>query len=391
MKVAILIERAQIGLGGAERSVSELTAELRRRGVEAVILAAKGDSSEQVRVLCDDRSGRRTSLKAFESAVEAHLKDHRCDIIHSTLPVAGADIYQPRGGSYRETMLRNIASYPNPLVRCLKRSTHGLNVRRLEYLRAEKKVCSPGGRTILAALSGYVKEQFRRHYGLADERICVIGNGVNTDFNPELLHNNSRREMMCQLLQINPKRPGVFFLFAANNPRLKGLRPLLYAFKQAVERCPAVFPVLVAAGSRGLGPYGGLVRRLGLTGHVHTLNAAEGIWGLLAACDAAVLPTYYDPCSRFILEALAMGKPVITSRYNGAAERYRNGRHGMVVNEPDDVKGLAEALSYYCDPAKIDLARRAIDEDNLRQEVSIGKHAEQLIRLYETILCRKRN
>jgi UDP-glucose:(heptosyl)LPS alpha-1,3-glucosyltransferase len=247
-----------------------------------------------------------------------------------------------------------------------------LNFRRLEYLRAEERVCSPGSRTILAALSGYVKEQFQQHYGLSDERICVIGNGVNTDFNPELLHDSRRRDMMCQLLQIDPKRPSIFFLFAANNPRLKGLRPLLYALKQTVERCPAVFPVLVAAGSRGLGSYGGLVKRLGLSGHGHTLNAAEGIWGLLAACDAAVLPTYYDPCSRFILEALAMGKPAITSRYNGAAERYRNGRHGMVVDEPDDIEGLAEALTYYCDPSKIDLARRAIAEDNLRRRFPSG-------------------
>lgn len=300
----------------------------------------------------------------------------------------GADIYQPRGGSYRETMLRNIASYPNPVIRRLKHATHALNFRRSEYLGAEERVCKESP-TILAALSGYVKDQFKRHYGLAENRIRVIPNGVNTEFRPELIGDRTQRETIIQNLRIELQRPCVFFLFAANNPRLKGLRPLLYAMRNIVLRSPDLYPVLVAAGSRGLGDCGKLAEKLELESHVYSLHAAEGIWPLLAACDMAVLPTYYDPCSRFILEALAMGTPVITSRYNGAAERYRHGRHGMIVAEPDDIAGLTEAMLYYCDRERIELAQKAIAEDNLRQDVSIRKHAEQLIGLYHEIVSRK--
>lgn len=388
LRTAIIIERAQVGLGGAERSVSELTSELRRQGVEATILAARGDTSAQVRVLCGS-GGKRTSLKRFEAAVQSHLKENPYDIVHSTLPIAGADIYQPRGGSYRETMLRNAASYAGRFQRFVKLSTHALNLRRLEYQRAEERLCA-GSQTVVAALSRYVCDQFKRHYGLPDERICVIGNGVSTEFDPALLTDGRQRQMLCELTRTDPQKPSVFFLFAANNPRLKGLRPLLHAMRKAVDQSKAVRPVLIVAGSKGFGPYGGLVKELGLGGHVHSVNAVDGIWPLLAACDAAVLPSYYDPCSRFILEALAMGRPVITTRYNGAAERFVHLRHGIVVDEPDDVLRLGGALTHYCDLPEIELAAQAIAEDNLREAVSIRKHAKKLIELYETIRSGKK-
>jgi len=388
LTAAIIIERAQIGLGGAERSVSELTGELRRQGVQATILAARGEASEQVRVLCGTGGGR-TPLKTFEAAVRAHLNETSYDIVHSTLPIAGADIYQPRGGSYRETMLRNAASYAGRFQRFVKLSTHALNFRRLEYQRAEERLCADG-RTIIAALSEYVRDQYRRHYGLADERIRVIANGVNTEYDPALLTDTARRHMLCELTQTDPAQPSVFFLFAANNPRLKGLRPLLHAMRKAVDQSRQVRPVLIVAGSKGFGPYGGLVKELGLAGHVHSVNAVDGIWPLLAACDAAVLPSYYDPCSRFILEALAMGRPVITTRFNGASERYVHLRHGIVIDDPDDILQLGGALTHYCDPSKIELAGKAIAEDNLRDAVSIRKHAETLINLYETIRSGKK-
>ena len=112
LNVAIIIERTEVGLGGAERSVSELTAELRRQGVAATILAAKGEPGEHTKILCGDFTGKRVPLKMFEKSVRRHLETTPYDIVHSTLPLSIADIYQPRGGSYRQAMLQNIVSYP---------------------------------------------------------------------------------------------------------------------------------------------------------------------------------------------------------------------------------------------------------------------------------------
>ncbi len=40
------------------------------------------------------------------------------------------------------------------------------------------------------------------------------------------------------------------------------------------------------------------------------------------AADFFVLPTRHDPCSLVVLEALAMGVPVISTRQNGACEAW---------------------------------------------------------------------
>ena len=72
-------------------------------------------------------------------------------------------------------------------------------------------------------------------------------------------------------------------------------------------------------------------------------QAAEGLrvadrvkfWGPVAdpapfyqAATVLALPTLYDPCSNVVLEALACGPPVVTTKANGAAEFITPGENG---------------------------------------------------------------
>ena len=69
-----------------------------------------------------------------------------------------------------------------------------------------------------------------------------------------------------------------------------------------------------------------------------------------AAADFFVLPTRHDPCSLVVLEALAMGLPVISTRFNGACEIMTDGVHGFVLHDPKDVDALANAMRKMLDP-----------------------------------------
>ena len=102
-----------------------------------------------------------------------------------------------------------------------------------------------------------------------------------------------------------------------------------------------------------------------------------------------MLPTFYDPSSRFILEAIAAGKPVITTIFNGATDLFVNNRHGKVIDAPEDIPALAEAINYFADRNNIRKASEAIVADNLKEKVSISRVAKQLESLYESILQRK--
>lgn len=66
---------------------------------------------------------------------------------------------------------------------------------------------------------------------------------------------------------------------------------------------------------------------------------------LLHESWAVVLPSHREGCSRAIQEALAAGKPVITTDAPGCRDSIEHGTHGLVV-PAHDPKALAEAIAY---------------------------------------------
>ena len=387
IKVALIVERADIDLGGAERSIFELACQLSALGVKVTTLAAKGQAdAENTRILCAEAPGKRTSLSDFEKALQQHLAKNQYDIIHTTLPFSFADIYQPRGGSFPEAVIRNAASYQNKFVSACKLLTHRLNKRRADLLDAEKRLCCSAGHTIIAALSEYVEDHFKRHYNIPQERISVIPNGVKIPGEPDPDRAGNLRSRILAMFGITEASEPAIFLFAANNFRLKGLKTLLDAIA-LLKKTDTKRPVfLVVAGSgRGV-KYRMHARKLGIAKRIAFLGHLQNIRTALAVSDVAVLPSWYDPSSRFILEALASKKPVITTKFNGAAEMFTNNRHGMIIDDPADPNAMADALNFCADPENTKLFVDNIAGDNLQEKISIATHAQLMIKLYESVL-----
>ncbi len=387
IKVAIIIERADIALGGAERSVFELASQLSTLDVKVTVLAAKGQmDAKNVKVLCGNAPGKRTSLKQFEEALKDHFTRNQYDIIHSVLPLPFADVYQPRGGAYPEAIVRNAASYGSKVVSSIKLITHYANIHRSELLNAERLLCTKGSNTVTAALSEYVAGHFRQHYNIDDDRLVTIRNGVKV---PNKVNTEEAYKLQTQIyamLGIRQADNAMMCLFAANNFRLKGLTPLIKAMGVLTKKKTARPVYLVVAGSGSSKTYRHLAEKIGASDRVIFLGKLRHIQSTLSICDVAVLPTYYDPCSRFILEALTAAKPVITTLFNGAAEAFVDKRHGVIIDRPGDVKSLAKAIAHFANPANASEATRAIVEDKLRDKVSILRHAKKLVKLYNSIL-----
>ena len=90
------------------------------------------------------------------------------------------------------------------------------------------------------------------------------------------------------------------------------------------------------------------INRLGLTGCVtletHTTNPQ--IQQYLAASDIVVLPATHEPLGYIVLEAMAAGRPVITTHDVGAAAYVADGVSGYVVS-PGSVPHLVSALEQF--------------------------------------------
>jgi UDP-glucose:(heptosyl)LPS alpha-1,3-glucosyltransferase len=118
---------------------------------------------------------------------------------------------------------------------------------------------------------------------------------------------------------------------------------------------------------------------------MHFLGPRDDIRRLYAAADVLAHPTWYDPCSRVVLEALCCGLPVVTTRLNGAAEAIEDGRHGVVIDSPGNTAALADAIAVCLKPEMHEACQAAAA--TMREHLSMARHARELRALYEHVLA----
>jgi UDP-glucose:(heptosyl)LPS alpha-1,3-glucosyltransferase len=126
-----------------------------------------------------------------------------------------------------------------------------------------------------------------------------------------------------------------------------------------------------------------MARELKLANQVVFAGATTDPYAFYAAADFFVLPTRHDPCSLVVLEALAMGLPVVSTKQNGACEIMTPGEHGFVLESADDRDALVAAMRALCDQAV-----RARMRENclaLRPKLAYGAHLEALLKVYAQV------
>lgn len=85
------------------------------------------------------------------------------------------------------------------------------------------------------------------------------------------------------------------------------------------------------------------IRESGLESHVHLLGFQNNVIGLLTTADIYVMPSRYEGLPIALLEAMALGKPIVATAVNGIPEAIRDGENGLLVPS-EDPAALAEAL-----------------------------------------------
>jgi glycosyltransferase involved in cell wall biosynthesis len=81
----------------------------------------------------------------------------------------------------------------------------------------------------------------------------------------------------------------------------------------------------------------------GLSGRVEFLGYRDDMPQLLADADVAALASFKEGMPRAVLEAMAMGLPVVGTRVPGTREAIDDGETGFLV-DVDDAEGFADAL-----------------------------------------------
>lgn len=117
-------------------------------------------------------------------------------------------------------------------------------------------------------------------------------------------------------------------------------------------------------------------------GVVEYWGETEDVRPFLSRCSVYVLPSYREGMPRSVLEAMAMGRPVITTDVPGCRDTVEEGRNGYLVPARDAV-GLASAMRRCLDPdtplfmmgsASRKIAEREFGSESVNQTLLEGMH-----------------
>lgn len=113
-------------------------------------------------------------------------------------------------------------------------------------------------------------------------------------------------------------------------------------------------------------------------GIVERFEETNDVRPYYADCSVYVLPSYREGTPRTVLEAMAMGRPIITTDANGCRETVINGKNGFLVSIKNSDE-LAKAMTYFIE--KPDLVKEMGQEsiNYCRDKFEVGKVNESML------------
>lgn len=316
--------------GGCEHAMVILAAEQQRRGLSPVIfhhraegLAPLVEGARDLGVPCRvlDPIGSGGSLNGVWRLAK-ELRDERLSVFHAHLswPLACAE------GLVAARLARVPKVVATSQLYCALENSAAVRLRH----RAQSALIDQ-----YIAVSDAVAQRLSGDLGIRASRITVVRNGIDADpfqCGPE----PDFREALGGV----PGRPLV--LTVARLHSQKGHEYLLQAARLVED---AVF-LFAGEGPERL-KLEALSRTLGLDRRVHFLGHRTDVPRLLANCDIFVLPSLYEGFPLVILEAMAAGRPIVSTRIGGTDEAVVHGESGLLV-PPEDPQGLAQGILEHC-------------------------------------------
>jgi len=177
-----------------------------------------------------------------------------------------------------------------------------------------------------------------------DERLRPLGNGVDlARFSPHRISTEDR-EALRRRAGVRPGERVVGFV--GRLVREKGVLELLAATRER----PGWRVLLVGPDERGAKGDALSPPALAAAPHVTWLGLQPDMPPLYAAMDVVALPSWREGYPRSLLEASAMGRPIVATRIRGCREAVAEGETGLLVPSRDPAS-LRHALAALLDDA----------------------------------------
>ncbi|MCM3081258.1 1,4-alpha-glucan branching protein domain-containing protein [Brevibacillus invocatus] len=244
----------------------------------------------------------------------------------------------------------------------------------------ERELCKVSDRIFVC--SQYMMEEVKRLFGMAEEKMCLIYNGVESP--PDLTEEMSRH--MEEVRRELGLGQGPMLFFVGRLVKEKGVHLLLQAVSRLRHEHPDL--TLVIAGK---GPMReelqDLAHRYGIASEVRFLGFVEDERRnvLFRLADVAVFPSLYEPFGIVALEAMSFGTPLLAADTGGLREIVRHQENGVTMYA-GDVDSLVNQLRWLLNHPEERIFMSKVAQSEVQSRYAWTHLAQKTVEQYRMLL-----
>lgn len=267
--------------------------------------------------------GRTARLWSFACLAPRLIERELCDLVVSFGRMLRQDVLRSGGGSHK-VFLQKMAQDGG-----WRRSFwHSISFYHRSVLAIEKRQFREGRARRILCVSEEIKREIVANYGVSEEKLAVIYNGVDAErFHPSV--DSKARAEIRKRWSIPVESPLV--LFVGSGFRRKGLDRLLRVWNATELR--NAYLLVVGEDAERSRYQAWAARDVG--NRVVFAGRQTDIENYYGAADLLALPAIQEAFGNVVLEALASGLPVVVSSGVGAAEVLRGELTAGIVAQAD--------------------------------------------------------
>ena len=371
MKLAIIRQKYS-AFGGAERFIERLLPGLAANQVDVSLLARKwsGDESTPMHwVRCDPfYLGSAWRDKSFAKAACRTVAQGNYDLVQSHERLSCCDIFRA-GDGVHVAWLEARQTYLGESLGWLK-----LNPFHANSLAAERRMFASPRLKKVICISDMVRQDVQRFYGMPDDKLVTIYNGIDLD--AFCVQSAEMRREIRQKLDI--PEGALTYVFVGSGFKRKGL-------ETAIRALPDDAHLIVVGKDKETARFQKIAAEMHVNGdksqRVHFVGPQKDVRPYYAAADAFVFPTIYEPFGSVVLEALACGLPVMTTDRCGAGEILTQGVEGFVL-PAGNTEAFAACMRQN---TALDWANRRVAARQLAERYPISRTVDAMLALYQEL------
>lgn len=378
MKILFVMD--SLGRGGTERSMAEMWPHLVEAGITPVVTYFRRYQQGVEQVVRNQ--GIKTiflgggGFAAKVRAVRKAIADESPNLLHTAL--------------FESNLLGRLAAWGTPVAVMsslvntpyapVRYRDPAIKPRRLKLVQMIDAWTSRRLTTHFHAVSHAAKQEAVRVLGIMPERITVVERGRDPRRLGELGVERSRRMRS----QLGLSEEDEVIVNVGRHEYQKGQRYLIEAMAQLVQSRTRLVLLLVGRQGTVSKELEQLCRQANLSERVRFLGHRDDVPDILAAADLFVFPTLYEGLPGAVIEAMALGLPIVASDIPPLREVVEDGHNATLV-QTASASELAKAIDELLMDRNKARAFGKRSREIFEARFTLGRSVSRMIELYREV------